>query len=285
MDNLHNITMDDIKNNPYIKKIIDENSIDESELTRYFNVFKESYISYHICKDCKGIESCKQKNKGEVYTLTYDNGPLNVIKYCKYLRQQKDIDKISDKYVYTNMPKALLSINLNNLVCKNEHQEILFKVFDDISRKSRNRGVFVIGDYGVGKTFLSSALANSLVSDNNRVCFIKVNSFVSDMARLIVNDSNEYDKLINRIKDSEYVIFDDIGTENVTEFSRDRLLYNILDHRMENHLCTIFTSNFDLKNLELHFNKVPDENSSRICERIRALTDEFVLKGENQRYL
>ena len=49
-------------------------------------------------------------------------------------------------------------------------------------------------------------------------------------------------------------------------------------------MCTVFTSNYDIKNLEVHFNQLPDANAGRICERIKTLADEFVLKGENFRH-
>lgn len=273
-----------VKNDPYIKSVIDKCNISDEEIADNINVFEEAYRSVNMCRNCKGINYCNQKTKGEVYTIGYSGKPINVIRYCKYLRYQKELEDLQSRYVYTDIPKVLLSVNLENINPRNEWQELLFKPLYDIVTKERTKGVYIYGSYGVGKTYFASALANSLVAKGNRVVFVKTNPFVTDMSTLLTNDNYAYDQLLTDIKNADYVIFDDIGTENVTSFSRDRLLYNILDYRMENKLCTIFTSNYDIKNLEVHFNQIQDANAGRICERIKTLADEFVLKGENQRH-
>lgn len=273
-----------VKADSYINDTVIKHNISDEEIENNFSVFEKAYESLSLCRRCPGIDNCPQSVKGEVYTVGYNDGPISVIRYCKFLKAKKQLDSLLANYVYTDIPKVLLSVNLDNTECKNVAQELLFKIFDDIATGVRKKGVYLFGGYGVGKTYFVSALANTLVASGKKVVFVKCNSFATDMSTLLVNDSYAYEKLMNKIKNADYVIFDDIGTENVTSFSRDRLLYNILDYRMENRLCTIFTSNFDIDNLEERFNQLPDENSGRICERIRALADEFVLKGENQRH-
>lgn len=273
-----------VKADSYINDVVIKNNISDEEIENNFSVFEQAYESLSLCRRCPGIDNCPQKVKGEVYTVGYSDGPISVIRYCKFLKAKKQLDNLLNKYVYTDIPRTLLSVNLDNIECKSLAQELLFKIFDDTARGLRTKGVYLFGGYGVGKTYFVSALANTLVASGKKVVFVKCNSFATDMSTLLVNDSIAYEKLVNKIRNADYVIFDDIGTENVTAFSRDRLLYNILDYRMENRLCTIFTSNFDIDNLYEHFNQIPDENAGRICERIRALADEFVLKGENLRH-
>lgn len=279
-----NDTLSILKNDPYISKIIQNNNISDEVISRYLNVFLTAYKSFNICRNCQGIDYCQQKAKGEVYTITYDGTPTNVIRYCKHMAAIKNIENIESKFVYTNMPKSLLKVKLANIECVNEYQEYLLKILNDIADHTRREGIFIVGNYGVGKTYLTAALANTLALNGNSVCFIKTNVFASDMSSLMYSDNFEYEKTIEKIKNAQYVIFDDIGTEPVSEYIRDRLLFGILDHRMENGLCTIFTSNFDIENLEIHYNKLPDENAGRLCERIRSLADEYVLKGVNQRH-
>ena len=273
-----------IKNEPYIKKVIDKYNISDEEINSYLPVFEEAYKSLNICRNCPGLDKCPQKLKGAVFTVGYDEMPINVLRYCKHIKGEQRLDDLRANYVYTDIPKSLLSINLDNINCLNEWQELLFKPLDDIARKERDKGVYIYGNFGVGKTYFASALANTLVAEGNKVVFVKCNSFATDMFALVTNDSSAFESVLNEIKNADYVIFDDIGTENVTTFSRDRLLYNILDYRMENKLCTIFTSNLDIVSLEKHFNQLTDNNAGRICERIKTLADEFVLKGENQRH-
>lgn len=275
------------KNDPYLSRVIEKNRIDDATIKKYFLIFNESFNSFTKCKNCPGLDKCTQDNKGEVITISYDGQPLKVIRYCKHRVAYDNLITLQNKYVYTDIPKPLYSINLDNLNPLDQYQELLFKIYDDIARGIRKKGVFLIGDYGVGKSYFSCALANTLVNQGNRVAFIKTNSFCTDMSTLLVNNNEAYEKRVNDIKNCDFVIFDDIGTENVTEFSRDRLLYNILDHRMENRLCTIFTSNFDIETLQKHFTLkgYVDTNAERICNRISSLTDEYVLEGESKRNL
>lgn len=276
--------IDFIKNEPYIKDFISKNKISNEEIENNISVFEETYKSISFCRNCKGFSQCPQKSKGEVYTLGYDGGPYNVIRQCKYLKSQQELLNLRSRYVYTDISNNLLSLNLDNINCVNEWQELLFKPLYDIANGDRKKGIYIYGGFGVGKTYFVSAFANTLVSKGYSVVFVKCNPFVTDMSALLMNNINAYDNLLNRIKKADFVIFDDIGTENVSSFSRDRLFFNILEYRMDNELCTVFTSNFDIKNLEVRFNQIPDANASRICERIRTLADEFVLKGENQRH-
>lgn len=273
-----------IKNEPYIKEVIAKYNISDTEILDNLNVFEEAYKSINLCRNCNGINNCKQKTKGEVFTIGYDGKPINVIRYCKFLKTQLHIDKIRSSYVYTDIPNKLLTLNLDNIQPNNEWQELLFKPLYDILNKERNKGVYIYGGFGVGKTYFVSALANSLVEKGNKVVFVKCNPFVTDMYALLMEDTYSFENLLNKIKKADYLIIDDIGTENVSAFSRDRLLYNILEYRLDNDLCTIFTSNFDIKNLEVRFNQIPDPNAGRICERIKSLADEFILRGENQRH-
>ena len=108
------------------------------------------------------------------------------------------------------------------------------------------------------------------------------------MRQLIASDNEEYEKVLDNIKKVKYLFLDDIGTEQVTSYSRDDLLFNILDYRMENRLCTIFTSNLSKESLLKHYTFDKYDNAStikakRLLERIDILSDNYVLQGANKR--
>ena len=279
-----NDILNNIKNDAYFKDVIKKNNISDEEINDNLNVFEEAYNSLKLCDKCPGIDKCPQKVKGEIYTVEYNGRPVSVIRYCKAIKHQKELDELYNSYLYTDIPKSLLNVNLDNIEPLNNSQGAIYKILSDISIKQRDKGLYICGGFGVGKTYFASALANSLVANGSKVVFVKSNSFVTDMYTLLMNDSNAFERLLNTIKNADYLIIDDIGTENVTAFSRDRLLYNILDYRMENKMCTIFTSNYDIKNLKAHFDQLPDANAERLCERIVSLVDVRELEGENQRH-
>ncbi len=151
----------------------------------------------------------------------------------------------------------------------------------------RKKGLYIYGDLGVGKTYMCIALANSLASKGNKVAFLKSNFFINRMRQLIATDTNLYEKIIRDVKECQYLIIDDIGSETVSAYSRDDLLFNILDYRMEHKLVTIFTSNLSKNSLLEHYTYDKDNSSSmrsrRLLERVDILSDDFVLNGQNKR--
>lgn len=271
---------------PYIRKFIEKNNFSNSFVANNFNVFNECQKSLEICKNCKGLELCTQKKKGEVVGLTNDGFINNSMIYCKhYLSYEKEQNLIAS-FVYTDIPEILNNLTLKNIDLDEDEIKQLYGFCELIHVGKRSKGLYIYGDLGVGKTYMCIALANSLIKENKKVSFIKVNDFVSMMSKLIREDVNEYEKLVKSIRSSDYVIMDDIGSETVTEFSRDRLLFNILDYRMENRLTTIFTSNLDKDALLHHYSLEANSiKAKRLLERIDILSDDYLLKGINKRRL
>ena len=151
-----------------------------------------------------------------------------------------------------------------------------------------NKGLFIYGDLGVGKTYMSIALANELVRRNKKVAFVKVATFINEMRRLVTNDPFTFNKYMNDLSRVEVLFLDDIGSESVSSFSRDDILFTILEYRNDNHLMTIFTSNLTKNDLLKHYTYSKNDKSStmlasRLIERIDNLSDDFCLKGENKR--
>ena len=82
-------------------------------------------------------------------------------------------------------------------------------------------------------------------------------------------------------------LLDDIGAEKVTEWGRDEILGTILQSRMNNGLPTFFTSNLTIEELEKNLGITKDSEdvvkAKRLIERIKYLTYDFELLGNNYR--
>lgn len=270
--------------NAYIKDFIDENNLSTSFVSDNFSCFDECLNSLDICKGCTGFDTCKQGKRGEVVGLNYDGILTNSIICCKHYLFNKKLKEQKDAYVYSDIPLVHYDLSLKNIVLDEDELKNLFGLCYDIYEGNSNQGLYIYGDLGVGKTYMCIALANSLVESGKKVAFVKINDFVTKMSQLIREDVNQYEYLLNKIKSSDYLFIDDIGSESVTEFSRDRLLFNILDYRMENRLCTIFTSNLDKNSLLKHFSLEQNSiNAKRLLERIDILSDNYCLTGINKR--
>lgn len=149
------------------------------------------------------------------------------------------------------------------------------------------KGLYVYGDFGVGKSFLLAALAHDLSEKYSiGTTMIHYPSFVVNVKNAI--QTGQVKEEIDTVKKADILILDDIGAEQHSSWVRDDVLQVILQHRMQENLPTFFTSNFSLADLEkrLSQGKSGDETwqAKRVMERIRFLAKEVHLEGENQRH-
>ena len=151
---------------------------------------------------------------------------------------------------------------------------------------NRTKGLYLNGNFGCGKTYLLSAMLNELAKKGNKVAIIYYPEFLRSLKGTFT-DVDEYQKKFNYIKEVPLLLFDDIGAETVTEWSRDEVLGNILQYRMEEHLPTFFTSNLTIEELEQHLSTTSKDvdmvKARRIIERIKQLSDNLTMISVNLR--
>ena len=277
-----------IKKDAYLNEFIKKNELSDDFINAHINTIKMCLESRNKCKGCKGLHMCSQTTKGQILDLNYCGALISEIEYCDYLKEKKNEDKVINSYVYSNIPETFKNIDINTIELLDNNQKQLCAKLMSILANKTDKGLYIYGDLGVGKTYECIALANALVKKNKKVAFIKSASFINEMRQMVANDSESFTDKINKIKKCEYLFVDDIGTESVSSFSRDDVLFEILDYRMENKLCTIFTSNLDKESLKKHYTYDKKDNSNlmrakRLIERIDILAEDFALVGENKR--
>ncbi|UQS83356.1 primosomal protein DnaI [Bombilactobacillus thymidiniphilus] len=148
-------------------------------------------------------------------------------------------------------------------------------------------GLYLAGDFGVGKTYLLAAIAKKLVSQNTAVMLVHFPTFAVQMKNSI-NDHSVMDK-IEQIKDVPILMLDDIGADSLSSWVRDEILGVILQYRMQEKLATFFSSNFSMADLQKHLavNQRGDQEpikAARIMERVHFLAQEVVVLGTNRRH-
>jgi primosomal protein DnaI len=93
---------------------------------------------------------------------------------------------------------------------------------------------------------------------------------------------------IDFVKKAQVLMLDDFGAEAMSAWTRDEVLGTILQYRMAEQLPTFFTSNLSYDELENHltYTQRGDKDvvkASRIMERIRMVSTDIKLSGENRR--
>ena len=273
---------------PHLKSLIEDHHLSDDFIERHIGTLKRVYDSRKKCIGCKGLYMCSQSRPGERLSLSYDGILIREVEHCGYEKKKEAKKDFLDSFVYSDIPETLSDLDLDNIGLEDASLQGLFIEVSDILDGKRDKGLYISGDLGVGKTYMCIALANSLVKKGKKTAFVKVSDFINELRRIVVTDTQRYDELMRKLKDCEYLILDDIGSESVSSFSRDDILFPILDYRMEHKLITLFTSNLNKSDLLKYYaydksNKSELMRAKRLTERIDILTDAYVLQGRNKR--
>ena len=274
--------------NPEFKKLVNTLKIKENVAYKYTSKLERTVCELNNCSNCKSLHTCQNKVEGMVYYPTIKDEKLefNYVA-CKY--KKKDIKQKEEiKSKFFEMPYHIKMAKMSNIEINSTRAKIIKwinKFYDDFKSGKQTKGLYLSGSFGSGKTYILSALLNEL-SKLNYSCIIV---YYPELLRSIKEsfNSDDYNERINEIKKCDLLLLDDIGAETTTPWNRDEILGTILQYRMDNKKATFFTSNLNIKELENHFitsNK--DEEvikARRIMERVKYLTDELELIGENKR--
>ena len=190
-----------------------------------------------------------------------------------------------------NMPKNIAEARFSDTALTPERQAVigeLLKFIESYNPESTTyqKGLYLAGPFGVGKTYMMGALANELSENGIETTLVNVPTYSAEIKQAITTNTVEA-KLVS-IKNTPILVLDDIGAEMNSAWFRDEVLMVILQHRMLQELPTFFTSNFTIDQLEAHFahsNKGDQEllKAKRLIERIRFLAKEYFVDGQNHR--
>jgi len=187
-----------------------------------------------------------------------------------------------------NLPEGLHDIRLSQIELTPARKEVMTaiqKFLYHYAQDIHQKGLYLSGNFGIGKTYILAGLANQVAAMNKYVVFLHVPTFIASLASHF-NDNSLQDE-VQKIANCDLLILDDIGAENLSQWSRDEVLAVILQARMDNVLPTFFSSNFAMNDLEDHFketkNAIEPVKAARLMERIRALAKEVIISGPNRR--
>ena len=270
------------------KEYIDSLDIPYEVLAKYTSLLELSKIEYFNCKNCKNILECKNKIDGCVYVPEYNKKTIDFCyKKCKYKKNiEKKLDYLKNVTTF-NIPNYIKEASMKDIYKddKNRFETIKYivKFIDDYLEHKKVKGLYLYGNFGCGKTYLISAMINELAKNNVKSTIVFWPEFLR-MLKTTFDTNGEFKNVFNSVLETEILLIDDIGAENITSWGRDEILCPILQYRMERDLPTFFTSNLDLKNLETHLS-INKENikARRIIERVMQLTNQIEMVSKNLR--
>jgi len=196
------------------------------------------------CKECK------------------DTGFNGTIK-CVCLKQQRieqiakqsNLTKFMRTQTFENFDYSLFSNDIKNIV--NIAQNFA-NSFDE-----NDTNLFIFGNVGTGKTFLSSCVANRAIQRGKTVYYQsahRIFDMIQKSKNFAQNDNEELEETLKFIYSVDLVIIDDLGTEWATAHSMPDF-FDIINSRLLDGKSTIINTNLSLSEVGIRY-------SERVASRI-----------------
>lgn len=133
--------------------------------------------------------------------------------------------------------------------------------------------LLLYGPFGTGKTGLAVATLRALIRLNGADALFTTVPVLLDTIRRGYDRGRERDEdegpdLLERVKESPYLVLDDLGAERVTDWVAERL-FVIVNHRHDHELLTIFTSNLSPDQLGAHIGERTMWRIVEMCEIVK----------------
>jgi len=284
---------------PLVEKLrLKHPEVDERIIRLNLNRVYQHVTEYHNCSNCPGLDRCPNDYEGHYTMLQVDkvNELVQIndrkIACKKFIARQKE-DQIRSRirsfYIDEKALKRQYSteeILANDMERVNAVGQIARYIDRTKEQGLQQNGLYLSGLFGTGKTYLMCYMLHVLAEAGYSGVIVYMPDFVEDL-KTLMHDSIKLKETVDMMKETDLLIFDDIGAENLNPWVRDHVLGAILNYRMERK-PTFYTSNYDLDALEKHFsftNKDGDElhKGQRIMNRIAPYVEVVRVTGENKR--
>lgn len=154
-------------------------------------------------------------------------------------------------------------------------------------------GIYIYGDAGIGKTYLTACMGNELARLNYRVYFTSFNEITRNLKKNF-DDNRAKEDLLCLLENVSFLFLDDVGTENIKNDDSSAWLqttiYEIINRRYIAKKPIICTSNLKRSELQkpmpgshqIHTANYEERTVQRLIDMCPLCME---LKGDNMRLL
>lgn len=222
----------DEKFKPRLNDILKEDELKETEKTTFNGCSKcdGGYIGEGIMCDCLRHEMRMRRLKNANIDFDYASLPLIEEEIEAYLKDGEH-------------PNGRFQINLNAFI-----EDYINNAQDYYNE---GRGIIFNGPVGRGKSLAAMKILMHLTEKGYKCYFTTVKEFLEIIKKSWKDE--EYEHLLERIYNADFIVFDDLGTElhktdwTITEID------SFFRHRYYKKLVTIMTTNSSLEKLEAKY--------------------------------
>ncbi|MBO8171836.1 MAG: primosomal protein DnaI [Bacillaceae bacterium] len=277
---------------PLVKELVARHpEINRDILERAVSKIYQAVREEEACRACPGLDRCPNLIRGHrahlTWTGVYIEAPLKACEKWEAYEQQKKRQKLIQSHF---IPKQIFEADFETIeqdAGRADAIEAVLRFCLTVEPgRPGSKGIYLYGPFGVGKSYIMGAAAKELAKRDIHSLMVYTPDFFREMKDSI-QDRSLQEKL-NVLKQVPVLILDDIGAETLSPWTRDEVLSPILQHRMNENLPTLYTSNYDYDLLEEHLGYsekggIEQMKAKRIMERIRHYTEIYAVKGPNRR--
>lgn len=226
-----------------LKKELTEIRLRKESLLRSAG-FPSDYLEpVYQCKDCHdtgyiGNEKC-HCFKQAIIDLLYEQSNL------KGILEEENFDHFSFDLYSSNFvdPKSGRSAK----EAAHNAYDVAKHFVDNFENEFQN--LFLLGDVGVGKTFLTNCIAKELIDQGFSVLYMSASGFFSALAdKAFGKDNTDAQNIYDLIHTCDLLIIDDLGTEYTNKFVSSQF-FTCINERLLSKRSTIISTNLSLDSL------------------------------------
>lgn len=234
--------------------------------------FPQNYFDpVYTCPDCKDTGYIGRKR-----CHCFEQAAINLVYTQSNLREILEKENFNtfsfDYYSGTDVNPATGRSSLDTI------KDAVAKCHDFIDHFSDNfSNLYIYGDTGIGKTFLSNCVAKELMDQGYSVIYFTAFQLFDILSKGVFKKDEEAIATHQNIFDCDLLIIDDLGTELTNSFTTSQL-FLCLNERILRKKSTIISTN-------LGMNQLADIYSERVLSRISSNYTLIKLFGADIRIL
>ena len=260
---------DDLTGAALIKDKIEDLKEEKAALLQHFGFDDSIFDSVYTCKDCKDTgyingEKC-HCFKQEVINVVYAQSNI------KNILSRENFNHFS--YEYYSDEDINPTTGLSSLETARRAVHECQHFIEDFDNKPKN--LFLYGNTGVGKTFLSNCVAKELLEKGYSVIYFTAFQLFDILSKGVFDRDADAIAAHQNIFDCYLLIIDDLGTEFANSFTTSQL-FLCVNERLLRQKSTIISTNLNL-------NQMIDMYSERTWSRISSNYTLIKLFGDDIR--
>ena len=237
---------DPVKAKPAEGKIISVQNLvgPEIRLPESKYLYSEIHIqralkAQELCRQCRG-KKCIQPTPGYMPLVVYYAGTVREAMHpCPYENIQKREWRKQHLLDQAGLPEMFRSSTFAEYQVDEGNRKAVETIRKMAADPQENRGFYLHGPSGVGKTMLAALYAKEKILQGKAVRFMTTAGLLNQLRRNITGDWNQR---MDRYQEVPCLILDDLGTEFNSSFFLTNL-YSLLNNRLGAKLPTIVTTN------------------------------------------